>query len=71
MLSSIPPELARKAADRIRTAAEMGDVMQIASIARELKSQNGAVTPFCDKIMQLSESFDLDGILKLVDELSS
>jgi two-component system, sensor histidine kinase and response regulator len=71
IMSSIPPELARKAADRIRTAAEMGDVMQIESIARELKAENRVATPFCDKIMQLAEGFDLDGILKLVNELSS
>ena len=70
VLSSIPPELARKAADRIRTAAEMGDVMQIAFIAKELQSENGMLAPFCDKIIQLAESFDLDGILKLANELN-
>jgi CheY-like chemotaxis protein len=71
VVSSIPPELDRKAADRIRTAAEMGDVMQIASIAGKLKSENVVLIPFCDRIMQLAESFDLDGILKLVNELNS
>jgi len=68
-ISSVPPELARKAADRIKVAAEMGDVVRIASIAGELKSENDVLTPFCDKIIQLSEDFDLDGILKLANEL--
>ncbi|MEJ2100344.1 MAG: response regulator [Desulfobacterales bacterium] len=70
-LPSIPSELAHKVADRIMAAAEMGDVMQIASIARELKSENDVLIPFCDKITQLSEDFDLDGILKLINALSS
>jgi two-component system, sensor histidine kinase and response regulator len=70
-MSSVPPELARKAADRIKAAAEMGDVLQAASIAKELQSENEMLTPFCDRILQLAENFDLDGILKLTDELSS
>jgi hypothetical protein len=49
----------------------MGDVMQVASIAKEFKSANDVLRPFCDKIIQLSEDFDLDGILKLADELNS
>jgi len=68
-MSSIPPELARKAADRIKVAAEMGDVMQVASIARELQAENGLLAPICDKVTRLSEDFDLDGILKLANEL--
>jgi hypothetical protein len=70
-MPSVPPELAQKVADRITAAAEMGDVMQIASIARELKSENDVLTPLCDKITQLSEDFDLDGILKLANALNS
>jgi two-component system sensor histidine kinase/response regulator len=68
-MSSVPPELAQKVADRIKTAAEMGDVMQVAIIAKELKRENDALAPFCDKIIQLSEDFDLEGILKLANEL--
>jgi hypothetical protein len=49
----------------------MGDVMQVASIAKEFKSENDTLTPFCDKLIQLSEDFDLDGILALANELSS
>ena len=70
-LSSLPPELAQRVADRITAAAEMGDVMQIASIAKELKCENDVLAPFCDRITQLSEDFDLEGILKLASELKS
>jgi hypothetical protein len=69
-LSSVPPELAQKAADRIKAAADMGDVMQVAAIAKELKSENDVLTAFCDKIIQMSEDFDLDGILKSANDLS-
>jgi len=70
-ISSVPPELARKAAERIKAAADMGDVMQVAAIAKELKSENDVLKPFCDKIIQLSEDFDLDGIQKLADDLDA
>jgi len=43
----------------------------VASIAKELKSENDVLIPFSDKIIQLSEDFDLDGILKLADTLKS
>ena len=69
-ISSVPPELAQKMAQRLKAAAEMGDVMQVASIAKELKSEHDALTPFCDKLIQLSEDFDLDGILKLANALN-
>ena len=69
-MACIPPETARKLADRIKAAAEMGDVVQIASIAKMLKSENNGLTPFCDKIIQLSEEFDLGGILDLAEELN-
>jgi two-component system sensor histidine kinase/response regulator len=67
----VPAELAQQAAARIKAAAEMGDVIQVASIANDLKSENQSLLPFCDKIIQLSEDFDLDGIMNLADELKS
>ena len=68
-LSNIPAELAREIAKRIRDAAEMGDVIQIKSIAEELKSESDAVKPFCNKLIQLSEDFDFDSIQKFMLEL--
>jgi PAS domain S-box-containing protein len=68
-LPSVSPEVAKSAADRIRAAADIGDVMQVAAIAEELTSAETALAPFCDRIRQLADDFDLDGILKLADEL--
>ena len=68
---SLPPEVARQISDRIIAAVEMGDVIKIASIAKELKAENDAAATFCDKIIQLSEEFDLDGIVKLATQLKS
>jgi hypothetical protein len=43
---SVPPELIKKATETIKTAAEMGDVTKIKSIAEELKPESDAVAPF-------------------------
>jgi HPt (histidine-containing phosphotransfer) domain-containing protein len=69
--TEVPLERLKEVADHINTAAEMGDVTQIKSIAEELKSVNDALTPFCDKIIQLAEDFDFDGIQKFVLELDN
>jgi two-component system, sensor histidine kinase and response regulator len=60
------PELAQKVVDRLNTAVEMGDVMQIKSIAEELMSESDAVAPFCNELVRLAEDFDLEGIKKLL-----
>jgi len=65
------PELAKAVVDRITSAAEMGDVAQIKSIAEELKSESDALSPFCDKLVQLADDFDFDGIQKIVSEIDS
>ena len=69
--ASVPPELIKKATESIKAAAEMGDVMQIQSIAEELKSESDAMAPFCDELVRLAEDFDFDGIQKFVLELDS
>jgi len=70
-LGEIPISLAKEAADRIVEAVEMGDVSQIHSVASELKSKTEVMRPFCDKVMQLAEDFDFDGILNLALKLKS
>ena len=70
-MSSVPPELAQKVADRINEAAEMGDVMKIKSIAEELKSESDTVAPFCDRLIRLADDFDFDSIQKLMLELEN
>jgi CheY-like chemotaxis protein len=58
-------DLSQKVIDRINAAAEMGDVMQIKTIAAELKSESDAMEPFCNELVDLAENFDFDGIQKL------
>jgi len=53
----------------IRAAAEMGDVTRIKAIAEELKTGSDAFAPISNRIIQLAEDFDFDGILKLAAEL--
>jgi signal transduction histidine kinase/CheY-like chemotaxis protein len=71
LLAKVPPDVAKSAADRIRAAADIGDVTQISDIANELKSAEKTLGPFCDRILKLADDFDLDGILKLVDEMNA
>jgi PAS domain S-box-containing protein len=68
---AVSPELPEEAARRIRTASEMGDVLEIKSIAAELKSRSDDFAPVGDKLIQLADDFDFDGILKLAKELNS
>jgi hypothetical protein len=64
--AEVPVEPAKEVADRINAAAEMGDVMQIKSIAEELKSDSNAAAPFCNELVRLAEDFDFDGVKKLL-----
>ena len=70
-LAEVPVEQVKEVVNRIKAAADMGDVMQIASIAKNLKSDIHSMAPFCDRIIQLAEDFDFDGILRCVDELNN
>jgi two-component system sensor histidine kinase/response regulator len=68
-LGAVSPELIQEMAGHIREAAEMGDITQVNAIAREMKSRTDGLAPICDRIMQLADDFDFDGIGKLVEEL--
>ena len=48
----------------------MGDVIQIKSIAEELKSESDAMAPFCDELVRLADNFDFDGIQKFMLKLN-
>jgi CheY-like chemotaxis protein len=68
-LPVLPPELAKEASERIREAADMGDITQLKSIADELTSRTNVFAPFGNKIIELAENFDFEGIAKLADTL--
>jgi hypothetical protein len=69
-MSALPSELAKKAAERIKAAVDMGDVMKIKSIAEELKSQSASFAPVCDKLINLADDFDFDGIQKIITDIT-
>ena len=60
-------ELAEDMASRIKEAAEMGDIGQIKAIADDLKTESPGLEPFCDRLIQLADDFDFDGIVKLLE----
>jgi two-component system sensor histidine kinase/response regulator len=68
---SSPPELSQKVIDGIKAAVEMGDVMQIKSIAGNLKFELDGMAPFCNRIIRLTEDFDFDGIIKFISGLDN
>ena len=70
-LAEVPLERLKEIVDHIKAATEMGDVIQIKSIAEELKSESDAMAPFFDELIRLADDFDFDGIQKKVLELDS
>ena len=69
LLTAVSPAQRNSLAKRIKEAAEMGDVFEVNAVAGELKSQSEDLAPLCDKLMQLADDFDLDGILEFVNQL--
>ena len=65
----LPPDLAREAAQRLREAAEMGDVSGLTAVCNELAAKSDAFAAHKTRIIRLADDFDFDGILKLADEL--
>jgi CheY-like chemotaxis protein len=70
-IAAIPSELAQDIAERIRDAAEMGDVMTLNAIAAEIKTHSDSCIPLSNQIVQLAEDFNLEGIQKLADALGA
>jgi signal transduction histidine kinase/CheY-like chemotaxis protein len=66
---SLPPDLARRTVARLHGAADLGDITGMKKIAEELKSESNSYDGISEKIVQLAEDFDFDGIIDLADEL--
>jgi PAS domain S-box-containing protein len=67
--SGLPPDLAREAAERLRTAAELGDVSELGAATDALAARSSAFNAWAERIRRMTDEFDFDGILKLVEEL--
>ena len=70
-LAAIPAELVQDLPERMRNAAEMGNVSALITFAEELKARSDACTPLSNRIVQLAEDFNFEGILKLADDLDA
>ena len=70
-LADIPTELSQDIAKRIRNAAEMGDVMTLKAIAEEITDQSDSCLLLSNRIVQMAENFEFDGIIKLADALDA
>jgi two-component system sensor histidine kinase/response regulator len=70
-LGDIPAELARDIANRIRDAAEMGDLTTLIAIAEEIRDQSEFCIPLSKQINKMAEDIDLDGIQKLANALDA
>jgi signal transduction histidine kinase/CheY-like chemotaxis protein len=65
----IPLELARQTAQRLREAVDMGNISELKTIAEGLRLDSNQCESVSSKILELTEDFDLDGLLKLAEEL--
>jgi CheY-like chemotaxis protein len=70
-IPSMPVELAKQTAERLRNAVDMGNITELKSIAEELRSGDDTYDGISDAIHHLAEDFDLDGLSKLAGELES
>jgi PAS domain S-box-containing protein len=61
----LAPEVARRAAERLRAAAELGDVEAAHGVAADLPSGSS----WGSQIDRLATAFDTDGLLQLAEEL--
>ena len=61
----VEPELAREVAERIRELVDIGDVMALSEVSKELPEDSYEAR----RIRELANNFDLDGLLVLAEEL--
>lgn len=66
---TLPPDLAREAAARLKEAAEMGDVTELQAIADDFNARLNQFTAYRDRIVELADDFDFDGIADIVTQL--
>jgi signal transduction histidine kinase/CheY-like chemotaxis protein len=68
-LKPMLPELAKKIAQKLRDAVEMGDMAALSELFSELKARDDAVSAYGEKIERLADEFDFDGLLTLANTL--
>ena len=69
-MGMLPPELAAEAAQRLREAAEMGDVSGLKEIGEHYCSRTLDFTPYRNRINALADDFNFEEIVHLADHLA-
>jgi HPt (histidine-containing phosphotransfer) domain-containing protein len=67
--ASLPPELAKEVAQRLRDAVAAGDVTELADIAAALTSRTDSTAGYGEEIQRLTLEFDFEGLLQLASRL--
>ena len=65
------PVLDKEAAARLKEAAEMGDVTELMTIAAEFSARSNQFAACKDRIVELADDFDFDGIEEIVKQLEN
>jgi len=67
--ASLPPELAREVAQRLRDAVTAGDVAELADLAAALTARTDSAAGYGEEIQRLTQEFDFEGLLQLASRL--
>jgi HPt (histidine-containing phosphotransfer) domain-containing protein len=70
-IPSMPFNLAKQTAERLRNAVDMGNISELKAIAQTLGSGSNTYGDLRHAIVRMAEDFDLEGILKLANELET
>ena len=68
-LGELPLDIAKEAAGRLREAAGMGDISGLKAIAEEMVSRSKDFSPYQNQIIQLTDDFDFEGVIRLSENL--
>jgi len=67
----LPPEVCATLAQRLREAADIGDIMTLNAIADELLARDAALEPLGRSISDLAGNFDFAGVEELAETLEN
>jgi len=70
-LSIIPRAIATEAAVRLREAAALGDVAELASIAGDIAYRCPEFATVREKITALADNFDFEGIQAIIEQMET
>jgi hypothetical protein len=67
--TGLPTEVAQSAAERLREAAELGDLTELETIVEEFTARIPSFSEYAMRISRMAEDFDFEGIMELAEQL--